>query len=165
MIKQITSKELKQLAENAVSSGRKRSNWNLHPTLGDTVQRFFNAIEPGSYVCPHRHEGEDRWELFLAVQGSAMVLTFDTDGRIAEKVIVAPQGEVTGVEIPGNTWHTLLALEPSTILYETKQGPYQATSDKGFAPWAPREGHPACASFLEWYIHGQTGSNPPQITL
>ena len=35
------------------------------------------------------------------------------------------------------------------MCYEVKPGPYSAANDKDFAPWAPREGEPGVAAYLE----------------
>ncbi|HHS84277.1 MAG TPA: cupin fold metalloprotein, WbuC family, partial [Gammaproteobacteria bacterium] len=68
-MKHIDEKVLQELQKRAADSARKRTNLNLHQTLEDPVQRFLNAIEPGSYVRPHRHNTPLRWELFVALSG------------------------------------------------------------------------------------------------
>ena len=67
------------------------------------------------------------------------MVRFDAAGEILESTIVAAGGPVLGVEIPPQAWHTLLALEPGTVLFEVKEGPYDPATDKRFAPWAPPE--------------------------
>jgi hypothetical protein len=39
-------------------------------------------------------------------------------------------------------------LESGSVVYEVKDGPYLPLSDKNFASWAPKEGHPECEEFL-----------------
>ena len=69
-IRKILSAELTDaLMERAAVSARRRANCNIHPTLDDPVQRFFNAMQPGTYVRPHRHTTPLRWEMFLVLQG------------------------------------------------------------------------------------------------
>ncbi|MGD8861079.1 MAG: hypothetical protein PVI30_13820 [Myxococcales bacterium] len=41
-----------------------------------------------------------------------------------------------------------MALEPDTLIYEVKPGPWSAATDKSFAPWAPAEGDPG-AMYIE----------------
>ena len=65
-----------------------------------------------------------------------------------------------GAELPVDTWHTLVALQPS-ILFELKEGPYHALSDKDFAAWAPAEGDPDCDDFVAWYSSALPGALPP----
>ena len=151
---------LDNLVRKAVDSERKRANYNLHEHYDDEVQRFFNAVEPGTYVQPHRHSETDKWELFLVLRGSLLALIFASDGRILSRIKLAA-GEDIGVEIPENTWHTLVSLESGTIMYESKRGPYTAATAKDFASWAPKENDIAVAQFTEWFINGEIGSLPP----
>lgn len=152
---------LQQLSEQAANSPRLRKNYNLHPVLEDPVQRLCNALEPDTYVRPHRHPEADKWELFVILQGRALVLTFDDTGRITARIELNSVGPVYGVEIPTNTWHTVSALDTGTVLFEVKRGPYHPLSDKDFARWAPDEGNPACKKFVPWYKEANLGSLPP----
>jgi cupin fold WbuC family metalloprotein len=115
----------------------------------DAVQRMVNAIEPGSYIQPHRHVGVGRMEVCIALTGAAAVLTFGDDGDLLEQRIIAPGSAVVGVEIPPGTFHSLLALAPGTALYEVHQGPYVAATHRQPAPWAPSEGDPTGVAWLE----------------
>lgn len=51
---------LDTLAVSAAASLRRRANHNVYPTLDAPVQRFFNALEPDTYVRPHRHRTPPR---------------------------------------------------------------------------------------------------------
>lgn len=156
--------ELEALAQAARCSPRGRANLNLHPTLSDPIQRFFNLLNPGTYVRPHRHR-EGRFELFLLLCGRAGVLVFDGEGNLAEAVCLAPGG-ARAVEIPGGLMHTVIALESPTLLFEVKPGPYQPLEDKDFAPWAAREGEAAARELLaQWekvFSPGGTHLNGPK---
>jgi len=46
---------------------------------------------------------------------------------------------VAGVEIPPDTWHTVLSLASGSILLEIKAGPFNPDMPKFLAPWAPEE--------------------------
>ncbi|MCI0506262.1 MAG: WbuC family cupin fold metalloprotein [Gammaproteobacteria bacterium] len=152
---------LAQLTNEAVGSARLRKNYNFHPRLDDPVQRLCNAMEPDTYVRPHRHPQEDRWELFLTIVGQALVLTFDDRGKITDRIELCSTGPVYGIELPTNTWHTVCSLKTGTVLFEVKKGPYQPLTDKDFANWAPKEGDPDCARFVAWYKHAIIGAIPP----
>jgi hypothetical protein len=54
-----------------------------------------------------------------------------------------------GIDLAPGVWHTLCCVSPTAICYEVKAGPYDAATDKEFAPWAPREGQPEAAQYLE----------------
>lgn len=152
---------LTSLAAKAAGCTRRRANWNLHPTLDDSVQRLCNAIEPDSYVQPHRHLEAAKWEFFLALRGAAVIVTFDEAARLSKRVIIAPTGPCYAVEIPAGEWHSVASLEGGTVLFELKPGPYSPLEDKDFAPWAPAQGIAACSIFLEWFKSGAVGSEPP----
>ena len=126
---------------------RLRTNVNVHPELEDPIQRLFNVLQPGSYIRPHRHEAH-RWELFVGLSGRAGVLTFDDGGTCLERCILVP-GALWAVEIPGGMWHTAVALEADTVLFEVKPGPFRKLEDKDFAPWAPAEGDPRTEAVLK----------------
>lgn len=146
MLKIVDTARLRSLSAQAAASPRRRSNFNLHPELADPVQRFLNAIEPGSYVRPHRHVAPDKWELFVVLSGAVAILVFDDAGRVGERVELAAGGPKLAVEIPPGVWHGLAVLQPGTVLFEFKEGPYSPVDAKDFAPWAPAEGEPGCAA-------------------
>lgn len=144
---------ISRVTEEARKSARLRKNFNFHPDHADPVNRMLNALEPGTYVRPHKHESPDKWEVFLAISGKALVLRFDEAGTILEAVILDPTHGVHGVEIGVREWHTVVALVPGTVLYEIKPGPYTPLEDKNFASWAPSENSPEAAAYLESLLH------------
>lgn len=148
----ITNQSLDMLREDAVRSPRRRMNLNVHKSLDARVQRLFNAMEPGTYVRPHRHIQDGRFELFLCIRGKGAVFVFDERGEVAETAVICPGGENIGVEIPPNTWHTIVPLEPGTIFFEVKEGPYIEVSDKDFASWAPEPSSEECGGYLKWLV-------------
>lgn len=158
MLKVIESADLACLSGKAVASPRGRANFNLHPELADPIQRFLNAIEPGSYVRPHRHAfAEGRWELFVILSGAVAVLVFDDEARVIDRVELDTAGGVLAVEIPPGVWHALVALKPGSVMFEFKPGPYSPLSDKDFAIWAPAEGDPATPAWVERYRRAVVG--------
>jgi cupin fold WbuC family metalloprotein len=159
----IDNKALADLSKTAQSLPRLRKNYNIHPQLDDPVQRLFNAMEPATYVRPHRHPSDDRWEFFQIVSGRAAVLTFDQQGTVRDKVVLSQSGPNIAIEIPGNEWHTIVSLQPGTVLFEIKQGPYQPLSDKDFALWAPEEGVKTVATFVRWFKDAHPGDSCPQF--
>jgi cupin fold WbuC family metalloprotein len=140
---------------------RKRKNLNLHGDLADPVQRFLNAMEPGTYVRPHCHADADKWELFIILSGAISVLVFTPEGKVIDRIELSPVGPVRGIEIPARTWHTLIAHAPGTVVYESKRGPYLPLSDKEFAIWAPLEDEASVDRFMAWFTTAQVGSMPP----
>lgn len=160
-MKQVSDAQLSALSRQAGTAARRRSHLNLHEDLTAPVQRFLNAIEPESYVRPHRHVDPLRWELFVALAGRAVVLTFDPAGCVDERLEVAAGGPIHAVEIEPGRWHTVAAAERGTVLFEFKEGPYSPLQDKHFAAWAPAEGQARCPAFVAWYRNAQPGDRPP----
>lgn len=147
----IQQKILEQLSAEAKSSDRKRKNFNYHPAFSDPINRMLNAVEPGSYIQPHKHENPDKREVFLLLKGKMAVVFFDEEGKITDHMILDNK-ENFGVEIPPSVWHTLISLESGTVVYEVKDGPYSPSDDKNFARWAPKEGEANCETYLEKII-------------
>jgi cupin fold WbuC family metalloprotein len=161
-IKQIDTTLLDDLTAKAVASPRKRAHHNLHPVLEDPVQRLCVAIEPGTYIRPHRHADPSTWEVFLLLRGSAVLLLFEEQGRVKERIVLAARGPVHAVEIPMNAWHSIASLETGSIFLEVKQGPYAAPKSANAASWAPAEGEPDAPRFEEWYRTARTRDLPPR---
>ncbi len=147
---------LDSVSNEAKSTPRRRKNYNFHKEYSDTLQRLLNAMEPMSYVRPHKHEDPDKREVFFALRGRILVVEFDESGNIADHIILDPLNGVFGAEIPEKTFHTIVSLETGTVAYEVKDGPYSPVSDKDFAAWAPVEGSPDALPYLEKLVNGIT---------
>lgn len=160
-MKRLDDTRLAALSGEAANAPRRRMNLNLHDGPDATVHRFCNAIEPDSYIRPHRHPEAGKWELLIALRGRVSVLVFDEDGRVQAREPLSADGPNRVLELPPATWHTLVAEQPGTAVFEVKQGPYFPTGDKDFAPWAPAEGEPGCARCLDWFRQAQPGATPP----
>lgn len=154
---------LDELTRAAQELPRLRRNLNLHARLDDPVQRLFNAMEPGTYVRPHRHAREAGWECMLVVRGAFSVLIFDDDGRLRERVYLDAQNAGLVVEIPAFTFHSLTVTMPGTIMFEVKPGPYSPVEDKDFAAWAPDEGTTSAGAFRDWLQTANAGDLPPRF--
>jgi cupin fold WbuC family metalloprotein len=146
-LRPIDTGRLAQARELAAASPRRRAILRYHEH-GESIQRMLNAIEPDSYVCPHRHQDPDKVELFVALAGSAVLCRFDDEGTLREQIEFGAGSPVAGVEVPARTWHSLVSLEPGTVLLEVIEGPFDPRSHKEFAAWAPAESDPAGSDYL-----------------
>jgi len=140
--------ELDELSRMAKDSERLRKNLNLHDHYAEPCQRLFNALEPGTYIRPHRHTDPPKPETFVMVRGALALLIFDETGQVVSRVPLVAGGEIVAVDVPAGVWHMAVALQPGTIFFEVKPGPYQALTDKDFAPWAPCEGDAHVSTYL-----------------
>lgn len=135
----ITDGLLTEVSHRAKQSERKRGNLNFHRTAEDPVQRFLNAVEPSSYLRPHKHQNPDTPEVFILLRGRVLIVEFDDGGKIVDHVTLDWEKGNKGVEIPPRVFHTFISLEEGSVLYEVKRGPYCPDAAKRFATWAPAE--------------------------
>jgi cupin fold WbuC family metalloprotein len=131
----------------AATSPRGRINHNFHPDMASNPHRFLNAWTRGSYAAPHRHLEVPKPESFIVLRGELALFIFDDEGIVTETHILGRNG-VIGIDLAPGLWHTVTALSETAVCFEVKAGPYEAATDKEFAPWAPREGDPGAAAYL-----------------
>ena len=147
-MKTIHKELINETVAKAKLNKRLRINYNFHETYDAIVQRMLNAIEPGTYVQPHKHEDPDKAEVFIILTGKALIVEFDDTGEVISYNVIAAGGNNFGSEIAPRTWHSIVSLESGTVVYEVKDGPYSPLTDKNFAKWAPKEGDENCSHYL-----------------
>ena len=143
---------LDQLNAKAKASSRLRSTFNFHKEANDPMHRMLNAMEPGTYVPPHKHENPDKREACLVLRGKIALFTFYDDGTVKSATILGPETGNYGIELPPKTWHNLICIEKNSVAYEVKDGPWDPDNDKIFAPWAPKESDKKAEKYMEQLI-------------
>ncbi|MBI2308927.1 MAG: WbuC family cupin fold metalloprotein [Rhodocyclales bacterium] len=138
---------LTAVSADAAARPRRRANHNFHPADDFPAHRLLNAIEPDSYLPPHRHLDPAKDESIIVLRGELGVLRFDDAGTVLDVWRLSAGGDRVGVDIPHGTWHTVIALQPGTVIFEAKSGPYRPLGDAEKAPWAPAEGDAAAADY------------------
>ena len=118
----IDTELLDKVAEQAKASPRLRMNYNFHQSLDELCHRFLNAVEPGTEVPIHRHPTKD--ETFVILRGKVRVTTHRDDGSIIESVVLCAEEGRYGVNIPKGVLHKLESLEPGSVIFECKEGPF-----------------------------------------
>ena len=121
-MKLIDKQLLDDVSRQAQKSDRLRMNYNFHQSLEDKCHRFLNAVEPGTKVEIHRHPTKD--ESFVLLRGRVIVRTYNDDGTVMESVVLCPEEGRYGVNIPKNVWHNLECIEPDSVFFECKEGPF-----------------------------------------
>lgn len=139
---------LDRLTAEAAASPRLRKNSNFHTSDEDACHRLLNAVEPRTYIQPHRHLGVGKEETVAVLRGQLGVLVFDEAGAVTRAFVMSPGGENVAVHVPRGIWHTWVVLEPGSVFLESKAGPYRPFSPEEKAPWAPPEGSPEAPSYL-----------------
>ena len=148
MITLIDDALLDEVCREAAASPRRRKNRNFHPRDDHPAHRLLNAMQPDSYIPPHRHLDPNKDESFVVLRGLLGLLIFDDAGSVLHSVKIGAGGSAVGVDIPHGAWHTAIALEADTVFLEAKAGPYLPFTAAERAPWAPAENSPQAAAYL-----------------
>lgn len=148
-MKVITDELVRQVSGEARMSPRLRMNHNIHPSDESRCHRLLNAIEPGSYIRPHRHLDPEKDEAFIILSGRLGIIHFTDDGSVAEVIELSRTNGNLAVDIPHGIYHTAVSLESGTVFYEAKAGPYLPLMDEEKAPWAPADNRSSVMPYLE----------------
>ena len=148
-VKIIDSRLMDALSVEAASTSRRRKNLNFHSHESAPANRLLNALEPDSYIQPHRHLDLTKDETLVVLRGAVGLVVFDEKGVVLHHAVLRANGGAVGVDIPHATWHTFVGLESGSVIFEAKAGPYTPLERKEKATWAPAEGDDAALAYLE----------------
>jgi len=148
-MKVVTRDLLGQITAEALKSPRLRKNYNIHPSDESRCHRLLNAIEPDSYIRPHRHLDPEKDEAFILMSGKLGIITFADDGTVTEILLLSQANGNLAADIPHGVYHTVLSLETGTLFYEAKAGPYLPLAEDEKASWSPEDRDPAAQKYLE----------------
>lgn len=119
----IDKKILDTISSQAKESPRLRMNMDLRNSPEDKSQRMLNALEPGTVMPIHRHHTSS--ETVVILRGRIQWVFYDENGVETENVTLVATGEPRMLNVERNRWHSLVCLEEGSVLYESKDGPYQ----------------------------------------
>ena len=120
---------LNEVQAKAKESPRLRMNYNFHQSLDEKCHSFLNAVEPGTEVPIHKHPTKD--ESFVILRGRVRVSTYDDEGNVVESCVLCQEEGRYGVDIPKGVWHTIEAMEPDSVIFECKEGPFVEHEEDG----------------------------------
>ncbi|WP_338479627.1 WbuC family cupin fold metalloprotein [Pseudomonas trivialis] len=140
-----------ELAEKADASARGRHHYNFHQ-MEEPCHRLAVGLQPSTYVPPHRHLSADKAETLLVLKGRLGLLVFNDTGEVIDKRVIQAGGDCLGVDLPPGVFHSLVVMEPDTVLFECKAGPYRALGEGELPGWAPREGDAEVAAYKDWML-------------
>lgn len=149
------------LLEAAAQSPRRRAFKNLHQDFAEPVQRVVIAIQPDSYVPPHRHVEAHQWELFVVLAGSIDFCQFDDAGLLTARNTLTAGSALTGLELAAGVWHSIVAASGGAVFLEVKQGPFDPAQPRFFAPFAPAEQDMQAGAYLAWLSTAKPGDQSP----
>ncbi len=144
----IGEKLIAQVVEGSRLSPRKRMILPFHKGPEASMHRMLNALQPYSYIRPHRHLHPPKAESVILLQGALLCFLFSPSGQVTEVHRLAGGSPEFGVDSEPGQFHTFLALAEDTVIFEVKPGPYEPASDKDFAEWAPAEGTPEAEEYM-----------------
>ncbi|WP_022662199.1 WbuC family cupin fold metalloprotein [Paucidesulfovibrio longus] len=130
-------------------SPRRRIIQPLHKTADSPLHRMLNVAQPGTYIRPHRHLDPPKAESLVVLQGRIGFVTFDAAGEVTGTYVLGPDEDAVGIDMEPGAYHSFVVLEPDTVLFEVKPGPYAKATDKAFAAWAPEEFTDAAREYVE----------------
>lgn len=92
------------------------------PTWHDTSMKMLNVLMADSVIPIHRHR--DTNEVVVVMRGSGCEVEYDGDGRELQRVELVAGSDCSGVVVPRGAWHTFIAHEDGTTIFEAKDGAY-----------------------------------------
>lgn len=119
----IDSEFLDTLTRAAKESPRLRMNYDLRTSPADGSQRMLNALEPGTAIPIHRHTKST--EVVVMLRGRGIQYYYDDAGNVTGSTLLEAGGPCAMMSVELGQWHRLEALEPGTVIFESKDGPYE----------------------------------------
>ena len=146
----ISAEIIDHAIEVSRKSPRRRVMLPFHKSNKDPIHRMLNAIQPGSYTQPHRHINPPKAEAVIVIRGSGASIIFNESGDILDVIFLSAGSDFIGVDFEPGVFHSFLALEKDTVLFEAKRGPYDRRTDKDTAAWAPAEGSDEASAYMKF---------------
>jgi len=113
---------LNLLSRKASENERLRINHNFHQSPDAPSQRLLNAMQPGTRIPIHKHDNTT--ETYVLLSGSIRVDFYNALNEVPESAVLDPKQGTYGINIPAGQIHSLEVLEPGTVIFECKDGPY-----------------------------------------
>src|SRR5215207_6299774 len=145
----LTDEAVQATVKASHDSPRLRMIQPFHRSEQDTLHRMLNAVQPDSYVRPHRHLDPPKAEAWIVLRGRSCSSPSRRTAPFTAVSNCEPPRHRLWVDLAPGVFHTFLAIEPDTVVYEVKTGPYSASDDKTFASFAPAEGTPEASQYLK----------------
>ena len=147
----LNKKLMDDLSAQAKVNPRLRQALDLRTTPDDQSQRILNAVEPGTILPIHRHRGST--ETIIVLRGKVVQHYYDANGNKTASFVLAPYPHETSealkqsetpetcacaMSVPVGQWHALESLEEGSVIFECKDGAYQALSAEDILEVTPK---------------------------
>lgn len=113
-----------RILTQAKASSRRRMNYDLRTSSGDSSQRMLNVLMSDTVIPIHRHV--DTSETVVICRGSIREEFYDEMGQKTAEFILRAGGDCPAVQVPIGVYHTLVCLEDGSVIFEAKDGVYDA---------------------------------------
>ena len=60
----------------------------------------------------------------MLLRGRVCVSKCNDEGNVVESCVLCQEEGRYGVDIPKGVWHTIEAMEPDSVIFECKEGPF-----------------------------------------
>ncbi len=149
-IPRLSQEEIEKYLTEARNSERRRALKILHER-GAEVNRTVNFMLSDTYLQPHNHppeEGKEKIERYKILGGKLAIVFFGDSGNVTRSVILDENSDIYAVN--PSEWHTPVVLSDYALCYEEVNGVYEPTKYKEMTEWAPKEGAPEVANYLNF---------------
>ncbi|HLZ03200.1 MAG TPA: WbuC family cupin fold metalloprotein [Bradyrhizobium sp.] len=140
-ISAVGARELDMLKASVKASPKRRARINAHPDGEDALHEMIIAIDPSSYIRPHKHPGKS--EAFHIIEGEVDIVVFDDEGEISRVVALGEPGSGRSFyyRMSKPFFHTLIIRSDMLIVHEITNGPFRPQGTV-FADFAPEDSEP-----------------------
>lgn len=151
-ISEIGRDEIEVLRAAVGATQKRRARINAHPDSSDALHEMMIAIEPGSYIRPHKHPAKS--ESFHIIEGEVDIIVLDDTGDIRRIVSLGDKdsGKAFYYRMSQPFFHTLIIRSPLLIMHEITNGPFRPEGTV-FADFAPPDTDEAAASAYMALLH------------
>ena len=130
------------ILEQAKESPRKRMHYDMRTQAMENVvdanaepwvdmsQRILNVLLPETKPAIHKHS--ETAETVVICRGSVIIEFYGADGVKTEEFLLKAGGDCVGVQIPRGVYHTMVCLEPGSVVFEAKDRPYDPEKTEEF---------------------------------
>ena len=140
----LDNKLFDEILEKAQSSPRRRMNFDLRtqamiPGLAgedvadgwaDMSQRMLNVLMTDTVIPIHRHT--ETSETVIVCRGKVREEFYDAEGNKTAEFVLEAGGKCPGIQVPMGQYHTLVCLEPGSVIFEAKDRPYEPVGTEEF---------------------------------
>lgn len=133
--------EIEFVKAEAARVPRRRARLCLHRSEVDRLHEMVIALDPSTYVRPHRHPGKS--ESFHVIEGTARVVVFDEAGGITDVIALGARRNRL-YRLDEARFHTVVIGRRTLVLHEITNGPFDRHGSQ-LAPFAPPEEDEAAA--------------------